>query len=132
MTFPGFFVPVQVEPDSKVPRLVNCTPHSILFRDNDGKVVKVQPSGYTLKAQPIERPAGERDGAELTYAAFAPSDEGERELREIEARGLLPIGSLVSAQAYPGRVVGLVYIDEEQRSKPAPQRIYRCDKFTIF
>jgi len=131
MAFPGFFVPVQVEPDSKVPRLVNCTPHPIKFRDNDGKVVEVQPSGYTLKATPIERDAGGRDGATLVKTTFIASGEGDSELREIEVRGLMPIGSIISARAWPGRVFGLVPIEGYERKPPA-ERLYHCDKFTVF
>ena len=129
--FPGFFRPVQLAPGDDVPILVNCTPHEIRFQDNDGATVEVQPSGYTLKATPVESPAGERNGATLVKTTFVASDEGDGELAEIEARGFLPVGSIVSAQAWPGRVVCLVPVEGYERKPPA-ERLYRCDKFTVF
>ena len=129
--FPGFFTPVQLTPESMVPVIVNCTPHPIRFQDNDGGVVEVQPSGYTLKATPQEIAAGERDGAELVRTTFVASDEGTRELLSIERLDALAVGSIVSAQAWPGRVFALVPVEGHERKPPA-ERLYRCDKFTVF
>ena len=129
--FPGFFRPIQLTPDSEVPILINCTPHIIYFRDTDGNAIGVQPSGYTLRATPTEIEAGAKQGALLVRTTFSPSAEGEKELAEIEARNLTPIGSIISAQAWPGRVFGLVPVAGYERKPPA-ERLYRCDKFTVF
>lgn len=108
--------------------ILNCTPHPIRFLDG-GAVHEVGPSGFTLKADVIEQPAGERDGCELVHITFVPSEEGERELAEIEAQGLMPVGSIISAQAWPGRVFALVPVKGLER---AAKKLFRSDKFTVY
>ena len=112
--------------------IVNCTPHPIRFLGHDGQVVEVPPSGYTLLAKPNEVYAD--DGFSLfslVRTVFVPSPEGKAELAEIEQRGLLPVGSIISAQAWPGRVVSLVPVEGYER-KPPMEKLYRCDKFNTF
>jgi hypothetical protein len=110
---------------------VNCTPHSIRFLDGE-TIREVQPSGYTLRAMPKETQVDLGDGSvEFVRTVFEPSDEGTKELDEIERRDLLPIGSIISAQAWPGRVVSLIPVEGYERKPPA-EKLYRPDKFNTF
>lgn len=109
----------------------NCTPHPIRFQDGD-MVREVEPSGYTLRASPIEEQVSEKGAIPvLVITKFAPSDEGTKDLESLERREILPIGSIISAQAWPGRVYGLVSVEGYERKPPA-ERLYRSDKFNIF
>ena len=109
----------------------NCTPHPIRFLNSDGNVVELQPYGYTLAATPQETEAGGCKFYSLVKTVFVPSARGEAELEEIESAGMLPVGSINSAQAWPGRVVGLVPVEGYERKPPA-EKLYRCDKFNTF
>lgn len=131
MAFPGFFRPVQLTPESQVKVLANCTPHQIRFLDLDGEVRTVQPSGYKLQAIPQEEIVKIEDGCEFVKTVFVASPEGDDEVDSIEHRRLLPVGSIISAQAWPGRVVSLVPVVGFERKPPA-EKLYRCDKFNIF
>lgn len=131
MAFPGFFRPAQLEPDSQVQILVNCTPRPIRFMDLDGEVRTVQPSGYTLRAISQEQLVWVESGCEFVRTVFVASLEGSDEVMEITRRGLLPVGSIISAQAWPGQVVSLVLVEGHER-KPPSERLYRCDKFNVY
>lgn len=116
-------------------KLINCTPHDIMFRNKAGQDVKVVASGYTLKATAIENVlATYENGLTFVEATFVASEEGKIELAELEM--LYPdvdifVGSIISAQAFPGSVVALVLTDDTVRAAPEYKR-YRADKFTIF
>ena len=108
----------------------NCTPHPIRFKVGED-IVEVPPSGMTLAATPRETAAGGGDGYALVRTVFISSEKGEAEVSECEGRGILPIGSIISAQAWPGRVVSLVPVEGYERKPPA-EKLYRCDKFNTF
>ena len=127
----GFFRPAQTEPMSEVSIIVNCTPHSIRFLDLDCNIITVEPSGFTLRAVPQEQHVEYENGCEFVRTIFVPSDEGEIEVESMERRNLLPVGSIISAQAWPGRVVSLVPVVGYERKPPA-EKLYRCDKFNSF
>jgi len=113
-------------------RLINCTPHTVLFLDGEN-VVTVAPSGATLLATPKETEAGQRGNARLVKTIFVTSEKGEAELVEIEeqAPDVLILGSIISAQAYAGRVVAMVPAAGFERAAP-PEKRYNTEKFTIF
>ena len=109
----------------------NCTPHPIRFRD--GEIVRVVPaSGFTLKAEMVEKQVSKNEDIPiLVKTQFVPSDAGTEEVESLESRGILPIGSIISAQTWPGRVYGLVSVEGYSRKPPA-ERLYCSDKFNIF
>lgn len=113
-------------------RILNCTPHNILFLDGDAEV-SVDKCGATLLARPVETPAEERGRAQLVKTVFETSSQGLEELEAIEreAPGVLLVGSIVSAQAYPGRVVGMIPAAGFERAAPADKR-YSSVKYTVF
>ena len=113
-------------------RVLNATPHPISFLDGNELVI-VQPSGATLKAAPQEEIVDSYGQADLVKTIFAPSPEGEEELKTIQrgAPNCLVIGSIISAQAYPGRVVAMTPAPGHERVPPAEKRM-SIWKFTIF
>lgn len=70
---------------------------------------------------------------------FISTPEGTEAIRDIEDtfKGtecpdrLVIVGSIIAAQAYPGKVVGLCPVPGYERVAPSEKRM-RCDKFTIF
>jgi len=82
---------------------------------------------------PAETPAGNFGAAQLVKTVFQTSPQGEEELSqiEIEASGVLVLGSIISAQAYAGRVVGMISAPGFERMPPAEKR-FTTEKFTTF
>lgn len=112
--------------------LVNCTPHQVVFLDGENEVT-VLPCGVTLLAKAVETPAGSLGNAQLVKTAFETSLQGEAELEAIEKGlpGVLILGSVISAQAYPGRVVAMISAPGFERMPPNEKR-FTPEKFTIF
>lgn len=117
-------------------RVLNCTPHPIAFLDGENVVV-VEPCGARLNALPVETSVVHTTlgggFAQLVKTTFDARPEGLAELAEIEAKapGVLPVGSLVSAQAYPGRVVAMTPAPGFERVAPAEKRMSTL-KFTVY
>ncbi|MEW5932035.1 MAG: hypothetical protein AB1816_00420 [Bacillota bacterium] len=112
---------------------INTTPHTVVLRTPDGVDHEVPPSGVLINARPVEEPAGGRGGVELVRTRFVADEESARVLDEIEAAypGAFIIGSIVAAQAFPGRVLAMVPVPGLERVPPAEKRM-RADKFTVF
>jgi hypothetical protein len=113
-------------------RVINCTPHTLVFRDGEVDVT-VEPCGVLVNARAIETPAGKAGEAQLVKTQFLTTPQGEDELAEIETGvpGALVVGSIISAQAYPGRVVGMTPAPGFERVAPAEKRMSTV-KFTVF
>ena len=71
-------------------------------------------------------------GAELVRTRFVTDPDNDRELARLEAEnpGSIIVGSIIAAQAYPGRALALVPVPGFERVPPAEKRM-RDDKFTI-
>lgn len=112
-------------------RVINTTPHPITFLDGD-RIVEVPPSGVLINARPVEEVV--REGAPtLVRTAFVGDPESEEALSRIEKEypGVLVVGSIIAAQAYPGRVVAMIPAPGFERVPPDEKRM-RTDKFTTF
>ena len=116
--------------------VVNSTPHPLTFLDGDDVVIvptSVKAGGKTgplvINARAIEEEVGEH----LVKTTFSGCAEGEAILDAIETEihGAFVIGSIIAAQAYPGRVVGMVPAPGFERVPPAEKRM-SVDKFTTF
>jgi hypothetical protein len=114
-------------------QIINCTPHEIRFQAANGDIVTVEKSGYTLAAKPVEQVVEVRDGTTFVTTVFAGSPQGEQELQAVEAEypNARIVGSIISAQAYKGRVVSLVPVPGTERSAPQDKR-YLPNKFNVF
>lgn len=109
--------------------ILNCTPHTVKFRDGEN-IVSVPASGYTLLATPKETSVNEV----LVTTLFEQSDKGLEEIKEIKkecGENVLIVGSIISAQAYPMDVVSIIPTPGEERMNPA-ERTYRSDRFNCF
>ena len=87
-----------------------------------------------VNARPVEEPAGiHPSGAELVRTRFVADPASEEALSRLEAENpsAIIVGSIIAAQAFPGRVVALIPVAGFERVPPAEKRM-RDDKFTIF
>lgn len=115
-------------------KIINTTPHVIRFQNAAGDVYEVEPSGVLINARPVEEPAGVHpSGAELVRTKFVADPASEEALAELERKnpGAVIIGSIIAAQAFPGRVLAMVPAEGFERVPPDQKRM-RDDKFTVF
>ncbi len=101
---------------------INTTPHEITFKNADGTEFTVPPCGYILNAKPVEVPAGTTAGIEFVKTVFEGTDEGRKWIAQNEG-GSLIIGSIIAAQAYPGRVFGMTPAPGFERVPVAEKRM---------
>ncbi len=115
-------------------KIVNTTPHPVRFQSMDGVVYEVPPCGVVISATPVEEFVGYHpSSAELVRTRFVSSPEAEEALVRLEAEnpGAVIVGSIIAAQAFPGRVLALIPAEGFERVPSAEKRM-RDDKFTVF
>lgn len=118
---------------------INTTPHDVHFLDPEGEEdpVVLPPSGVLINARPEEEVVEVRDGVTFVRTVFRADGETARLLEQVETafsedgRRPLIIGSIIAAQAYPGRVVALCPAPGFERVPPSEKRML-LDKFTVF
>lgn len=111
--------------------IINVTPHPLTFLDRD-EAITVPTSGILINAKPIETIV--RGGIPtMVKTTFTASQEDEEKLSQIETSysGILPIGSIIAAQAFPGRVFAMCPAPGFERVPPAEKRM-SVEKFTTF
>lgn len=116
--------------------VVNATPHPLTFLDGE-EVVTVPTSveegektgPLVINARANKVPAGEH----LVKTEFASDEAGEAIIAAIEEAlpGAFIIGSIIAAQAYPGKVVGMTPAPGFERVPPAEKRM-SVEEFTTF
>jgi len=114
--------------------ILNATPHPVTMVSQEGEVYTVEPCGTLINARAVEEPAGVHpSGAELVRTRFEADPTSEEALAQLEAEnpGAVIIGSIIAAQAFPGRVLAMVPAPGFERVPPAEKRM-RDDKFTTF
>lgn len=115
-------------------KIINTTPHSIRFQSTAGDVFEIEPCGVLVNAMPVEEAAGVHpSGAELFRTRFVADPASEVALIKLEQEnpGAIIVGSIIAAQAFPGRVLAMVPAPGFERVPPAEKRM-RDDKFTVF
>lgn len=115
-------------------KIINTTPHVCRFQSADGEVYEVQPCGKLVNAKPVNEPVGEHaSGAKLVRVKFEPSAESIAILNELERHypGAVIVGSIIAAQAFPGRVLGMIPAAGFERV-PTEEKRMRDDLFTTF
>jgi len=115
-------------------RIINVTPHPITFRKKDGTDFVVPPSGFLCGAKAVEKVVGGLKGEiEIVETLFEVTREGLSEIDEIIEKfpGAIIIGSIISAQAYPGLVMGMTPSPGFERVPPNEKRMNPY-KFTTF
>ena len=115
-------------------KIINVTPHSISFLAPNGEEYQAPMSGVVLNARFVDECAGTHaTGAALVRTRIEATEESLLALDSIEAEnpGALVVGSLIAAQAFPGRVVALIAAPGYER-KPASEKRMLDNKFTTF
>jgi hypothetical protein len=117
-------------------RMLNTTPHEINFQDESGAVVAVPPCGFKLDATPIETVVGSgKSGVQLVKTVFQQQDNANRFLNLLDMLTAeyqtVIIGSLIAAQAYPGRVYMMTPTPGFERVPVAEKRM-NPKKYTVF
>jgi hypothetical protein len=100
----------------------------------DGEEFAVPASGILVNAKVFETDAGSHpSGAVLVRTSFEVSEADSAKLTEIEAAhpGAVVLGSIIAAQAFPGRVLALTPAPGFERVPPSEKKM-RADKFTTF
>lgn len=112
--------------------IINVTPHEIRFAVGDG-VVTAPPSGVLINAKVVDSVVDHRGGVEFVKATFVAEAESEERLAALERDhpDAIIVGSIIAAQAYPGRVVGMVAAKGYERV-PVSEKLMRADRFTTF
>lgn len=111
--------------------IVNTTPHPISFGVGD-EIVSV-PTSVLVNAKATETLARTEDGVEFVKTVFEGTPEGEEVISKIlqEYPGAVIVGSIIAAQAYPGKVFGMTPLPGYERVAPAEKRM-NPHKFTTF
>ena len=136
-------------------RIINTTPHPIVFVGKCGEEFTVSPCGILINAKPVEEDALERgtkgeidparklrprlrdaiaeEGVQFVRTRFVADPVSDAALSRLEEEDheALIVGSIIAAQAFPGRVLGLIAAPGFERV-PVDQKRMRSDKFTIF
>lgn len=114
--------------------IINVSPHALNFRNADGSEFVVEPSGVVINATAVDERVGVHpSGAELFRVRFEPNAEAISAIAKLEVDnpGAVIVGSMIAAQAFPGRVVGMIAAEGFERRPPAEKRM-RPDRFTTF
>ena len=111
--------------------IINVTPHELTFEDA-GEIVSIPASGIIINAKAVETVVKEGMPT-LVSTSFISSEEDEIKLEKIEARfpNSIPVGSIIAAQAFPGRVFGMTPMKGFERVHPSEKRM-NPSKFTTF
>jgi hypothetical protein len=123
----------------KMKLFINTTPHPIRMQTRQGHLYTIQPCGTLINARPIEEVVPVENhpwgpyGVELVRTRFEADPESEEALTRLEAEnpGWIIVGSIIAAQAFPGRVLAMVPVAGFERVPPAEKRM-RDYKFTVF
>ena len=102
----------------------DCIPHTYT----------IKPCGILINAKPTETPSGKHNsGVELVKTIFQASKEDEEKLSKLEQENpdAIIVGSIIAAQAFPGRVLAMIPAPGFERVPPDQKRM-RDDKFTTF
>jgi len=110
---------------------VNTTPHQITFLVN-GEDVVIPPSGVLINAAVDEEIVVE-NGIMFSKPRFVPEPASEAILQELvrEYPDILVLGSIIAAQAYPGKVLGLCPAPGFERVPVQDKRMH-ASKFTRY
>lgn len=113
-------------------RVFNATPHVIRFWDPSWEwPVEVEPD-VVVNATPVETLVETWGMVEFVRTDFVCDEDGHDTIsRAFDEGADVVVGSIIAAQAYPGRVVAMTPAPGYERVAPSEKRM-RPDKFTIF
>lgn len=104
------------------------------MQDVNGELITV-PTSVLINARAEEKAVNDL----FVETVFVGTPEGKETIMDIEdtyaktgcSDQLVIVGSIIAAQAYKGKVVGLCPVPGYERVAPSEKRM-RCDKFTVF
>ena len=116
-------------------KIINTTPHSLTFGvEGRQETISVPPCGIVLNGKAVSKICREQNYGdnriEFVKTQFKKTKEGEEFLRGLP-EGVIVVGSIIAAQAYPGEVCALVPVTGFERV-PSDKKRMRHDKFTVF
>jgi len=104
-------------------RIINTRPHAITFIYQDGHEETIPPAGIVINAIPEEEVVESRNGIQIVRTAFRPDPQTEKLLEALIQPDALIVGSVIAAQAYPGKILGLVPAPGYERVPPEKRRM---------
>lgn len=112
--------------------IVNATPHKINLQVGQGSIVVPASLKQVINASIKEVPVDDL----LVKSTFLGNEDGERIINEIysefeDSDRVIILGSIIAAQAYPGKVFGMVAAEGYER-RPPEEKLMRSDKFVTF
>lgn len=121
--------------------VVNVTPHAIRFatgKNAFGEITteEIPPCGTVVSAT-VSEEAGDipaflsKRNVEVVRPTFRQQEAALAFLKKCHAAGILPVGSIIAAQAYPGLVAAMVPLEGYER-RPPEEKIMRPDKFSMY
>lgn len=115
--------------------IFNATPHEIRFLSPEwNEPVEVQPDEL-ISARPAETHVhtDSETGVEYVRTEFVGNVEGSAIIERLQREypDVVIVGSIISAQAYPGDVVSMCPAPGYERVPPAEKRMLP-DKFNVF
>ena len=115
-------------------RIFNTTPHEIRFMESDGTIVIV-PKGKvsdSVKANSTETLVSTSGKTMFVTPKFTPDDESLQVIEKAYNDGAdIVVGSIIAAQAYPGKVFGMVPVEGYERATN-DQKIMKSDTFVTY
>jgi len=110
--------------------IFNATPHPINFEVN-GEVETVE-QDVVISATPTEEVVSVNGAITFVRTVFKPTEEGVETVHAAMMSGAnIVVGSIISAQAYPGRVFSMIPMPGFERVPPARKRM-NPRKFNTF
>ncbi len=118
--------------------IVNACKHALTFGNpenpkDDAGIVMVPPCGIVMNAELKQEPAGKKGGAEIGKMSIwqDPASTAALEAIEKEHPDAIIVGSMIAAQAYPGRVFAMVPLPGFEREASDKKRM-NPRKFTVY
>jgi len=113
--------------------MVNATGHDIKFQDGFGRVHKMPQTDFIISAKPVITLIKEENGISFVRRTFVPREHSEDMINYIHK--IHPhkkiIGSIIAAQAFPGKVFSLVPCRGFEKLAPSKRRA-RIDQLITF
>ncbi len=109
-------------------KFINLSPHPLVFEDG----VTLEPYDMELAKKVYATPVEENKNSDDVFVktVFKKNEESEKILRELNKMELIPISSIINAQAYPSLCVSPIVTPETARSPPEQKRVQY--KFNIY
>ena len=110
----------------------NATPHPISFWEPGWEEAVIVESDGVVNATPVEKVVGQVGPAKLVTTTFEPNRDGWGIIERAFGAGAdVVVGSVIAAQAYPGKVVAMVPAPGFERVPPDQKRM-SPDRFIIY